>query len=239
MTALRRRRPWRSITAAKSTTAPVRTTRDARRVWRPPLPRAFYARPAVLVARDLLGCVLVHQVEDEALVAGRIVETEAYVGERDRACHAHAGRTRRNATMYGPPGHAYVYFVYGMHDMLNVVCREPGEPEAVLVRAVAPLAGQESMRSRRRQAADRDLARGPGRLCRAFAVTRAHDGTDLCRGALWIAQGSLAPRERVARSARIGVEYAGPDARRLLRFYVEGDSHVSRTPSSANGARRR
>src|SRR5262249_60670531 len=111
-------------------------------------PRDFSDRWAVAVARGLLGCYLVRRfgAQRSRAVAGRIVETEAYVGERDRACHAHAGRTRRNAVMYGPPGHAYVYLIYGMYDMMNVVCRPPDEPHAVLLRAVEPTVGLDAMR---------------------------------------------------------------------------------------------
>jgi DNA-3-methyladenine glycosylase len=213
------------VTAIVDTAPPRRRGR-----FRPPLGREFYTRPAVTVARELLGCVLVHRVPGGALAAGRIVETEAYVGESDRASHARAGRTARNAVMYGPPGHAYVYFVYGMHDMFNVVCQHRGCPEAVLVRALSPVHGTDTMRHRRGIESVRDLARGPGRLCRALGITRAHNGADLCRSTLWIAHGELRSDERVRRSARIGVDYAGPHARRLLRFYVEDDPHVSRSP---------
>jgi DNA-3-methyladenine glycosylase len=115
--------------------------------------------------------------------------------------------------------------------MLNVVCKPPGRPEAVLLRALAPLHGHALMRRRRGIYRDRDLARGPGRLCSAFAVTRAYDGLDLVAGELWIAHGTLTVRERCRRAARIGVDYAGRDARRLLRFYIDGDPHVSRALS--------
>ena len=203
---------------------------------RTPLARAFYTRPAVVVARALLGCVLVQRIAGGRLVAARIVETEAYIGEHDRACHAHRGLTPRTRTMYGPAGHAYVYFVYGIHDMLNVVCQPEGRPEAVLLRAAAPVHGIDVMRRRRAIDRDRDLARGPGRLCRAFAITRADNGIDLCAGRrVWIAPGVLGASEKIRRAPRIGVDYAGADALRLLRFFVDGDAHVSRL---ARGARR-
>jgi DNA-3-methyladenine glycosylase len=189
------------------------------------------------VAVDLLGCTLHCRREEDAngdagsVVAGRIVETEAYVGEEDRACHAHSGRTPRNAVMYGPPGFAYVYFVYGMHDMMNVVCQPQGRPEAVLVRAIEPVHGLDVMRGRRRGVQrDRDLGNGPGKLCRALGITRDLNGADLCIGTLWITHGGPRDGERLVRSPRIGVDYAGPDARRLLRFYLAGNPHVSRTP---------
>jgi DNA-3-methyladenine glycosylase len=162
------------------------------------------------------------------VLAGRIVETEAYAGERDRACHAHRGRTPRNAVMYGPPGHAYVYFIYGMYDMLNVVCRPEGIPEAVLIRAIEPIAGLTTMRRRRRVERDTQLASGPGKICRAFGITRRlHDGADLTGGELWIAAGARRRDEPVARGPRIGVDYAGPDAARRLRFWLAGNPHVS------------
>lgn len=207
----------------------------------PPLPRSFYRRPAAEVAADLLGCLLVHRTPDGVVLAGRIVETEAYAGESDRACHAHAGKTARNAVMYGEPGHAYVYFIYGMYDMLNVVCQPAGCPEAVLLRGVEPLLGLEVMRRRRRVRRDTDLANGPGKICRAFGVTRRHNGVDLLESPLWIARGALRRDEHVDRSPRIGVDYAGPDALRPLRFYVRASAHVSRLarPALKNGARKR
>jgi DNA-3-methyladenine glycosylase len=206
------------------------------------LPRAFFARPAARVARALLGCLLVRRLPASAgggLLAGRIVEAEAYVGEEDRACHAHTGKTRRNAVMYGPPGHAYVYFIYGMYDMMNVVCQPEGRPEAVLLRALEPVHGVDAMRRRRRTARrDTDLASGPGKLCRALAITRAQNGLDLCGDRLWIAPapafiGADARRhaernETIATGPRIGIDYAGADAALPLRFWLAGNPHVSR-----------
>lgn len=206
---------------------------DAGFEWNTPLPRSFYAGSALGVARALLGCVIVRQLPPAAggqLLAGRIVETEAYAGEGDRACHAHAGRTVRNAVMYGPPGHAYVYFIYGVHDMMNVVCNVTGTPEAVLVRALEPLHERAAMRTLRGVQRDRDVASGPGKLCRALAITRALNGHDLCAPPLWIAAGTPAPGERIRRGPRIGVDYAGPDAKRPWRFYLAPNPHVSRAP---------
>ena len=219
----------------------------------PPLSHTFYNASASKVARNLLGCWLVHRPRGNGrLLIGRIVETEAYVGERDRACHAHAGRTARNAVMYGPPGHAYVYFIYGMYDMLNVVCQPTGVPEAVLIRALEPLEGVEIMRRRhrmgrganrtrrdpivRRVQSDTQLASGPGKLCRVFGLTRrVHDGIDLAGGVLWIASAPRRRGERIVRGPRIGVDYAGPDAVRPLRFWLDGNPHVSRPPRSPRG----
>jgi len=202
-----------------------------------PLPRAFYARSALCVARELLGCILCRRVEG-SILAGRIVETEAYVGAEDQACHARHGRTARNEVMFGPPGYAYVYFVYGVHDMLNVVCQPPGRPEAVLLRALEPVRGIEPMRERRGVQRLTALMSGPGKLCQALSVTRRQNGADLCGPDLWIAGGTLAPGERIGQSARIGVDYAGEDAVRPWRFYVEGNPHVSR-PAPGRGPRRR
>jgi len=200
--------------------------------WATPLPRRFYARTALDVARELLGCVIVRRLpgpEGPPLLAGRIVETEAYVGESDRACHARAGKTARNAVMYGPPGHAYVYFIYGVYDMMNVVCNVAGVPEAVLLRAFEPVHERAALRARRAVRRDEDVASGPGKLCRALGITRALNGADLCAPPLWIAPGAPRPGERIRRGPRIGVDYAGPDAKRPWRFYLDPNPHVSRT----------
>jgi DNA-3-methyladenine glycosylase len=144
-----------------------------------PLPRAFFDRPAPEVAVDLLGRVLRHESAD-GVVAVRLTEVEAYAGTADAASHAYRGRTPRNAVMFGPPGHAYVYFTYGMHFCVNLVCRGEGTAAAVLLRAGEVVAGLPLARERRPRARDRDLARGPARLCRALAIDRAHNGVDVC-----------------------------------------------------------
>lgn len=181
------------------------------------LPRSFYARDPRVVARELLGKVLVHQ-DGAVRRAVRIVETEAYLGERDRASHARFGPTERASIMFGPPGFAYVYLVYGMHHCLNAVTGPDGEASAVLLRAGEPLAGC--------------LAepRGPGKLCQALRVRReVHGGLDLCGARLFV-EDAPPPPERVATSARIGVRYAGSWASRLLRFYLRGCPWVSGSP---------
>lgn len=175
-----------------------------------PLPRAFYARETVTVARELLGKCLVHGGQ-----VGRIVEVEAYVGPHDRACHAARGRTPRNAVMFGPPGHAYVYRIYGMYDCLNVVTETEGYPAAVLLRALEPIQGIE------------DRTQGPGLLCRAMGVDRACNARDLVRGDLVVADDGYAVR-RIVRRPRIGVDYAGAWARRLLRFLLPDSPFISR-----------
>jgi len=195
------------------------------------LARQFYRRPAVEVAVGLLGCWLVRRHSGRnggVFLAGRIVETEAYAGESDRACHASVGRTARNAVMYGPPGHAYVYFIYGMYDMMNVVCQPPGTPEAVLVRALEPGCGAEAMLERRGVERLGDVASGPGKLCRALGITRTLNGVDLRGDELWITRDELGPEERVACGPRIGVDYAGRDACLPYRFWTAGHPLVSR-----------
>jgi DNA-3-methyladenine glycosylase len=193
------------------------------------LPRAFYLQPTLRVARALLGKILVHDT-DEGTTAGRIVEAEAYRGPADRAAHSAGGhRSARNEVMYGPPGHAYVYFVYGMHWCMNVVCRPPDVPEAVLLRALEPLAGEPLMRRRRAlpDAPAWRLCRGPGALCRAMGITRAENGADLVRGPLRLLDAPAVLARRVARTPRIGVSYAGADAMLPWRFVVRGTRAAS------------
>lgn len=181
-----------------------------------PLPRSFYARSALVVARQLLGTILVHVV-DGTRRAGMIVETEAYLGERDAASHAFKGRTARTDVMFGPPGHAYVYLIYGMHHCLNVVCARDGTAAAVLLRGLAPLEGF----------AAGVRTDGPGRLTRALGVTRAHNRVDLLADRLFLLPGQrIAPR-LVARGPRIGVDYAGTWASKPYRFWVRGHRSVS------------
>lgn len=183
------------------------------------LPRSFFARDAETVARDLLGCLLVRRsIAGERLC--RVVETEAYVGPHDLACHAAKGRTPRTETMFGPAGRAYVYFVYGMHHLLNVVTGEPGDPQAVLLRGVEPWPSPTF--------ADRSLA-GPAKLCKVLDIeTSRHDGLDVCAGGEIAFRTRLTePPETLGVSVRIGVDYAGEWASRPLRFYLRGAAGVS------------
>jgi DNA-3-methyladenine glycosylase len=205
-----------------------------------PLGRSFFLQPTLRVARALLGKVLVHETR-EGRTAGRIVEVEAYRGPRDRAAHSAGGRrTARNETMWGPAGHAYVYFIYGMHHCVNVVTQGPGVPEAVLLRALEPLEGIDLMRARRGLASGPEwrLCRGPGSLCQALGVTRADDGADLVAGPLRILDAPLVRGALVARTTRIGVAYAGPDALKRWRFLIVGSAAVSgpRRPSAQTRA---
>ncbi|HZT41346.1 MAG TPA: DNA-3-methyladenine glycosylase [Chthonomonadaceae bacterium] len=208
----------------------------------PPLPLAFYLQDTLVVAQALLGCILIH-ASPEGLTAGRISETEAYRSD-DPASHAFRGQTARNATMFGPPGHAYIYLTYGMHYCLNAVTAPEGVAEAVLLRAVEPLAGVELMRRRRglsemganpndekaRIRLGRALCGGPGKLCQAFGLDRTLNGCDLTVPArLWIASaGEKKPEEasRIVATPRIGITQA---VDRLWRFTLRGDLYTSRS----------
>ncbi|MGH2456975.1 MAG: DNA-3-methyladenine glycosylase [Candidatus Limnocylindria bacterium] len=187
--------------------------------------RAWFDRPATEVAADLLGATLVH-AGPEGTVAGRIVEVEAYQGPEDRAAHSWRGRTARNAVMFGPPGHLYVYLVYGLHHCANVVCGPGDKPEAVLIRAAAITRGVALAARRRGHVPTRRLAAGPGNLGAAFGIDRRLNGSDLLAGPVRIVPG---PRPAVtARTPRIGVAYAGTWADAPLRFVIPDDPHRSR-----------
>jgi DNA-3-methyladenine glycosylase len=170
------------------------------------LPRGFFARPTLEVARGLLGQRLV-RVDRGRRVGGRIVETEAYIGQEDMGCHAHVGRTARNEVMWGPPGHAYVYFTYGMHWLLNVVTEDEGRPAAVLLRGLLPLEGLPAMRRRRGGAPEGHLADGPAKLCQALAVDRGFNGHDLCAGQsrLFLERGRMPAHVVVTVGPRVGL----------------------------------
>jgi len=187
----------------------------------PCLSRAFFDRPVLDVAPDLLGSVLVH-----GDVAVRLTEVEAYDGANDLASHAYRGPTRRNAVMFGPPGHAYVYFTYGMHFCVNLVCGEEGRAAAVLLRAGEVVTGVEQARVRRPAGPDRDLARGPARLTKALDVDRALDGADVCDpgSPLRVLAGEPVAPERVRSGPRIGISAA---ADRPWRWWIDGDPTVS------------
>ena len=192
------------------------------------LPRDFYVRPTVDVARDLLGKLIVHQVDGEEL-AGRIVEVEAYLGLKDEAAHAFAGITPRTKVMFGPPGHAYVYLIYGMYHCLNLVTEPDGEAGCVLIRALEPVAGIEAMQARRPKARHlHHLASGPGKLTRAMGITLAHYGVDLTRGDLTVREGETAEAIEIGTSRRIGINQSNKCVDWPLRFFVKGNAHVSK-----------
>jgi DNA-3-methyladenine glycosylase len=177
----------------------------------PSIPKSFFTRDTTGVARALLGQLLVRQVQ-RTLRVGRIVETEAYLGPRDLACHTARGRTPRNEAMFGPVGQSYVYFVYGMHHCFNVVT---GVGEAVLIRALEPVQGLDGLRTD-----------GPARLCKALDIDRDLNGHLLSSAPLWLSPG--APVKTIRRGPRIGVDYAGAWATRPLRFWDPKSIHVSR-----------
>ena len=179
------------------------------------LKRDFYARPTLTVARELIGTYLVRDA-GARLRVGRIVETEAYQGPKDLAAHSSRGRTARTEVMFGPPGHAYVYFVYGFWYCLNIVTAAEGTPHAVLLRALEPVSGLE------------DKTWGPGLLCRAMNIDRALNGTDLCGDVLWIERPRARVRPaRIGRGPRIGVDYAGDWAARPWRFFDRDSPYIS------------
>jgi DNA-3-methyladenine glycosylase len=189
--------------------------------------RAWFDRPATTLARDLLGCRLVHHAPDGS-VGGRIVEVEAYCGPEDLAAHSARGRTARNAVMFGPPGHLYVYLIYGLHHCLNVVAGPGDKPEAVLIRALAIDEGHELAHRRRGpHVPDVRMASGPGNVGSALGVDRNLNGADLIDGAVRV-EPRIGPAPDVRAGQRIGVGYAGSWAGRALRFWIADDPHVSR-----------
>jgi len=179
------------------------------------LPRSFYNRDTILVARELLGKHLVHVTPGETRI-GRIVEVEAYLGEHDLAAHSSKGRTERTKIMFGPPGYAYVYLIYGMHHCMNVVTEPEGNAAAVLLRALEPVSPLATRTN------------GPGLLCRAMGIDRRLNGHDLLSDNFFMTDPGAAPETRILKGPRIGVEYAKHWAKRHLRFYLKGNPFVSR-----------
>ncbi len=190
----------------------------------------FFARDTLTVARELLGQRLVRVLDGERL-SGRIVEVEAYIGEEDQASHARCGPTRRNAAMFGPPGHAYVYLIYGVHHCLNVVTAAEGFPAAVLIRALEPLAGLDRMRALRGNRPDGELASGPGRLCQAMAIDREFNGADLCapNALLFLETGRPMDDNGVLAGPRVAVRGDTAALTAPWRFYLRNNPYVSRT----------
>lgn len=185
------------------------------------LERKFYKRDTCSVARALLGKKLVRKI-GRVTLAGMIVETEAYCGREDSACHAHRGQTARNAAMFGAPGHAYVYFTYGMHYMLNLVTEKEGNPCAVLIRAIMPLDGIKEMEARRKLTGAR-LADGPAKLCQALAIDKSLNGWDVTRGSkLWVEDFRKISAKLILASPRVGINYAKEEHRNALwRYYIK------------------
>jgi DNA-3-methyladenine glycosylase len=192
------------------------------------LPRSFYARDARDVAPELLGKLLVHDDPEAGQVSVRLVEVEAYAGADDPGSHAYRGPTTRNATMFGPPGHLYVYFTYGMHWCVNVVCGAEGWASAVLLRGGEPVDGLEAIRARRPAARrERELCSGPARLAQALGLRREHDGADLVGGAVRVLDDGTPPPPEPGVSMRIGLGVGRGEAH-PWRWFVPGDPNVSR-----------
>lgn len=192
------------------------------------LGRDFFARDTLSVAQALLGKKLVRCLGDEVL-SGMVVETEAYFGQNDSASHAFRGCTPRNEVMFGQAGCAYVYFVYGLHYMLNVVTETEGIPGAVLLRAIEPLQGQRHMQQLRKRNG-KVLANGPGKLCQALAIDKTFDRWDLTqKESLWLETHVTIPSERIATGPRVGIGYASPeDQQAPWRFWIKGNAYVSK-----------
>jgi len=191
------------------------------------LPRSFYSRSALDVASDLLGKVLVRKI-DKKILSGKIVETEAHVGTHHLACHASKGHTPRTSVMFGPPGYAYVYMIYGFYFCLNVVTEPLGYPAAVLIRAIEPLENVDLMRQLRNNPDhETNIASGPGKLCMAMSIDKGLNGADLLGTTIWIEDRKLDPGP-MRTSPRVGVDYAGEYKDKPWRFFVDGSPHVSR-----------
>jgi DNA-3-methyladenine glycosylase len=191
------------------------------------LKRPFYERDTALVAQELLGKIIVRVIDDKTILKGRIVETEAYMGIHDPASHAYGGKRIRNAPLFGPVGHAYVYFTYGMHFCLNFVSRAKGIPAGgVLIRAVEPLEGIEYMQHKRHMHKLEQLTNGPGKLTQAFSINRDFNGIDVTKkGPLFVIDAPAIHKQDIAASGRIGVSRAVEE---LLRFYIKDNRFVSR-----------
>ncbi len=193
------------------------------------LARAFYQRDILTVARELLGKTLVHQTE-EGTTAGRIVEVEAYCGPEDKGAHSYGGRkTPRNEVMYGEKGHAYVYLIYGLYNCINITAGDmPGKPEAVLIRALEPISGQELIVKRRGAKAKlTNLTNGPGRLCMAMGITRQQNKADITMPPLYVEDTLNVPANEVVEKPRIGIDYADEWKDKPWRLYIKGNSFVS------------
>lgn len=192
------------------------------------LSRPFFNQPTLQVAKELLGKIIVRRYNGQILRA-RIVETEAYIGTDDSACHCAKGRTPRTEVMFGEAGHAYVYLVYGIHNMFNIVTETENFPSAVLIRAIEPLDGIEQMRQLRGKHRQ-NLGKGPARLCQALAIDRNFNAWDLTRGdTLWLADAPPIPIAEIRTGKRIGIGYANSvDQNALWRFWINGNGYISR-----------
>lgn len=194
------------------------------------LQRPFYQRDTITVSKDLLGKIIVHE-SSQGATSGRIVETEAYRGPEDQAAHSSGGRrTARNEVMFGQKGRAYVYFIYGLYYCFNVTAGNvPGKPEAVLIRALEPVAGQQIMAKRRSLTKTKaiNLTNGPSKLCMAMGISKLQNKTDLTAPPLYIKDVPLVLQENITETTRVGVDYAGKWKNKPWRFYIKGNNFVS------------
>ncbi len=194
------------------------------------LQRLFYQRDTITVSRELLGKILVHE-SSQATTAGRIVETEAYLGPEDQAAHSSDGRrTARNEIMFGQKGHAYVYFIYGLYHCFNITTgNTPGKPEAVLIRALEPVQGKDIMAKRRgtKQRKNNNLTNGPSKLCIAMNISRSQNKTDLTSPPLYIKNAPSVPQRNIDKTTRIGIDYAGEWKYKPWRFFIKENKFVS------------
>lgn len=200
------------------------------------LEREFYNRDSVSTAKDLLGKFLVHKLNGEELI-GKIVEVEAYMGPTDKAAHSYGNRrTDRNEVMYGPPGYAYVYIIYGMYNCMNVVVEQPGKPQAILIRALEPVKGLEAMAQFRYKKKYEELSKrqvfgltsGPGKLCISLNIDRSHNGEDLCGDNIYILEDDKKEEFEIAATPRINIDYAEEAKDFLWRFLIKGNPYVSK-----------
>jgi DNA-3-methyladenine glycosylase len=193
------------------------------------LQESFYQQDTINVARELLGKILVHNSK-EGTTTGRIVETEAYLGPEDRAAHSSGGRrTARNEVMYGQKGHAYVYFIYGLYYCFNIIAGNlSGKPEAVLIRALEPVRGEEIMLKRRGQQVNAtNLTNGPSKLCMAMDISKAQNKTDLTAPPFYVEDASLVSQDLIVETSRVGVDYSGEWKNKPWRFYIRNNRFVS------------
>ena len=195
------------------------------------LQRLFYQKDTIEVSKKLLGKILIHEF-NHATTAGRIVETEAYIGPEDQAAHSSGGRrTARNEVMFGQKGHSYIYFIYGLYHCFNVTTgTTPGKPEAVLIRALEPVAGEDIMTKRRgvKQSKITNLTNGPSKLCIAMNISKSQNKTDLTTPPLYIEDAPSVPKQNIIETTRIGVDYAGEWKNKTWRFYIKANKFISK-----------
>ena len=191
------------------------------------LPKEFYERKTIVVARDLLGKVIIREIGTQKITA-RIVETEAYAGLDDKASHAHKGRTPRNSIMFGPAGFAYVYFTYGLHHLFNIVTEEVNYPSAVLIRAVEPISGLKFIQENRQGRKYHELTSGPAKFTKAFRIDKCFNGVDITIGkSIWVEDGPAISENRIATTPRIGVGYSEECAKWPRRFFIKDNQFIS------------